>query len=80
MFYGLPCTSGRPPRTSPRDLPEKYNFLPFVYIGQISVVTDLFGPLNTMLPTDKLSKVKNMPKIDIFCLCVFLAVNTKHLF
>eukprot|EP00116_Pleurobrachia_bachei_P012415 sb/3472677/ len=21
--YGLPCTSGRPPRTSPRDLPEK---------------------------------------------------------
>eukprot|EP00116_Pleurobrachia_bachei_P017121 sb/3477383/ len=39
-------------------------------------------PRNTMLPTEKLAKVKNMLKIDVLCLYVFLAVtknsNSEH--
>eukprot|EP00116_Pleurobrachia_bachei_P012808 sb/3473070/ len=63
---------GRPPGISQK---SKISYR-LLKLDKSRLLPTNLDPLNTMLPTKKLSKVKNMPKIDIFCLSCSFSVGS----
>eukprot|EP00116_Pleurobrachia_bachei_P014238 sb/3474500/ len=65
VTHGLPSTSGNlPGRPRENSRKSKISYL-LSKLDKSRLLPTNLDPLNTMLPTEKLSKVKNMLKIDI---------------